>query len=107
MTRVSWDPEHIRLDLNGHAGFGEAGSDIVCAGISTLTFALIRAAAERPEFMPHIFMNEDEGQIWVQCYPDEEHEDACREMFRVVLAGLENLRDDFPDYIDIGGYEDG
>ena len=32
--------ESNRLSVVGHAGYGEVGYDIVCAGISTLTFTL-------------------------------------------------------------------
>lgn len=32
--------ESNRLSVVGHAGYGDVGYDIVCAGISTLTFTL-------------------------------------------------------------------
>lgn len=38
MTTVTLEPN--RLSVVGHAGYGKVGYDIVCAGISTLTFTL-------------------------------------------------------------------
>lgn len=38
MTTVTIEPN--RLSVVGHAGYGNVGYDIVCAGISTLTFTL-------------------------------------------------------------------
>lgn len=38
MTTVILEPN--RLSVVGHAGYGKVGYDIVCAGISTLTFTL-------------------------------------------------------------------
>ena len=32
-----------RITVSGHAGFAEAGKDIVCAGVTALTQTLIRA----------------------------------------------------------------
>lgn len=38
MTVITLEPN--RLSVVGHAGYGKVGNDIVCAGISTLTFTL-------------------------------------------------------------------
>lgn len=107
MTRITYEPEMFRVEVSGHAGFDEKGRDVVCAGISILTYTLLNAAASRPEYMAHLYINEGEGMIWMQCYPDEEHEAECREMLRTVLTGYEIAQKVYPDYIEItGGYEE-
>lgn len=35
-----------KIEINGHAGYAEAGKDIVCAGVTTLTQTLIRSMQE-------------------------------------------------------------
>ena len=32
-----------KIEINGHAGYAEAGKDIVCAGVTALTQTLIRS----------------------------------------------------------------
>lgn len=39
--RYSHDGKTHQLHITGHAGYAPAGSDIVCAGVSALSFALL------------------------------------------------------------------
>lgn len=107
MTRITYDPEELMLEVNGHAGHGAIGEDIVCAGVSALSFALMGAATDRAEYMAHLYINEKDGVIRVRCYPDEEHRDLCREMFNTVMQGYEVLAETYPDNVTIegGSYE--
>ena len=103
MTRVRYDPDRLRMDVRGHALQDEAGKDIVCAGISALIFALLNAATDSPDYTTHYYVNRREAHITIQCYVDEQHEAACREMFRTVLYGLALIQKEHPDYLDITG----
>ena len=38
-----------RITVSGHAGFAEAGKDIVCAGVTALIQTLIKAASNLTE----------------------------------------------------------
>ena len=38
-----------RITVSGHAGFAEAGKDIVCAGVTALLQTLIKAASNLTE----------------------------------------------------------
>ena len=38
-----------RITVSGHAGFAEAGKDIVCAGVTALTQTLIKAVSDLTE----------------------------------------------------------
>ena len=38
-----------RITVSGHAGFAEAGKDIVCAGVTALIQTLIKAASDLTE----------------------------------------------------------
>ena len=106
MTTVRYYPDEHRLEIKGHAGADEAGKDIVCAATSSLTFALINAATDDPSYMAHVYICEKDAEIRVHCYPDPEHEQLCREMFRTVLHGYLALQEEYPDNIKIiGGYD--
>ena len=45
MIRVQWEPGC--LTVRGHAGYGPAGSDIVCAAVSALVYALVGSLRQR------------------------------------------------------------
>lgn len=103
MTRVDYDPEDFRMEIRGHAGAAPAGQDLVCAGISVLSFGLINAAMSVPEYNGHVMVSEGEAVIRVECSPEEEHEALCREMFRVIWCGFETIAESYPDYIQLTG----
>ena len=103
MTTIRYFPDEHRMEIKGHAGSAASGRDIVCAGISALTFALLTAATDEPELMTNVYISNDAAEVRVQCYPDEEHDATCREMFKTILAGYANLADTYPEYVTIGG----
>lgn len=106
MTKVFYYPDEHRLEVKGHAGAAENGQDLVCAAESMLTFTLINAATDDPAYMAHVYMNQNNAEIRVQCYPDPEHEPLCREMFRTVLHGYLALQEEYPENVQvIGGYD--
>ena len=107
MTKIFYYPDEHRMEIKGHAGAGKAGNDIVCAGVSALTFALMNAATDDPELMTNVYISNDAAEIRVQCYPDEEHEPLCREMFKTILAGFEALADSYPDHVKLIGGSNG
>lgn len=107
MTKIFYYPDEHRMEIRGHSGAAPAGSDIVCAAVSSLTFALMNAATEVPEWMTNVFIDNTGAVIRVQCYPDEEQEPVCREMFRTILAGFDNLAETYPDHVKLIGGSNG
>ena len=45
MITITYDTKHMRLTVDGHAGYAPAGQDIVCAAVSALTWTLAAAVA--------------------------------------------------------------
>lgn len=104
MTTVKYFPDQFRMEIKGHADFAPAGEDIVCAGVSTLTYALISAVDEKPELLSHFYFNNLEAEIRVQCNPSEDMEDTCKTIFDTVFHGYQNLEESYPDHVKtIGG----
>ncbi|MBO5497246.1 MAG: ribosomal-processing cysteine protease Prp, partial [Oscillospiraceae bacterium] len=55
MTRAIYDREQLRLTLEGHAGAGPRGDDLVCAALSMLAMTLERRVREREEeYLPAV-----------------------------------------------------
>ena len=73
MTTIGYykDSEEFSITADGHAGFVEAGNDIVCAGISTLLQTLTA-------YIPDV---------------------ADRFDYEAIMTGLEILESMFPQYL--------
>ena len=99
MTRVYYEPENYRLMIRGHAGAGQFGEDLVCAGISTLGWTLIRAALMRDDYHAAYRADDGTGVIDVRCEPEETAREACRVMFETIAGGLELIADMEPEHV--------
>lgn len=95
MTRVRyeiWEDEFI-LECKGHAGYADAGNDIVCAGISTLVQTLT-------SYLPEITDKEEikisSGEVF--CMAKGAEALTC---FKMILAGLRMLESSYPQYLQI------
>lgn len=94
MTKIVYakDWDAFSLVCKGHAGFAEAGSDIVCAGISTLVQTLTHHLSNEQHVKYHI----EPGGLWIWARGDKAL--IC---FEVILTGLKLLESQYPDYIEI------
>lgn len=99
MTTVHFDPKAYKLELRGHAGAGRQGEDLVCAGASALAFAALNAAKDREDYHAEVYMDWENADILVECSPERDAEEACAEMFRVILHGFAVLKQRSPEHI--------
>lgn len=92
------------LVVLGHANYDEYGSDIVCAGISSLVQALIGWIEENYYKAKCISLDPKEGEVIIYC---EGGEDVAA-VFHMAVIGLEQIADSYPDHmqIDIIGLAD-
>lgn len=103
MTRVNYSKDLHRMEIKGHAGSAPCGEDLVCAAVSILSFQLMAAASDYPEYNASYYLNDLDGVITVECNPDEDYEERCEYMFEVILTGFEVLAGKYPMYVSIGG----
>ena len=80
------------LTVQGHAGYGEYGKDVVCAGASTLVFTLchelIRLGLEHErDLSPGYARLKTNGE--------------ARELFRFVAAGFMVLAESYPGCVEV------
>ena len=83
------------FECTGHAGFAQAGSDIVCAAVSVLTTtcanALEAVAGEKP------LVKAAPGKMTLSL-PDGGGHDA-QVILKTMRQGLQDVRDAYPDYL--------
>lgn len=87
---------------SGHSGFGLKGSDIICSAVSALSqtaiLALGKIAGVEPQWKRH------EGHLECRLPQglDPEQRADCQLVLKTILTGIENIADEYPDYIRIG-----
>ncbi len=101
-AQLEHDGDGIRLEVEGHAGAGSRGNDIVCAGASILCFALEAAIvkdieADRMDAEPAMDIAEGYFCIESRLYGlDDEQRRTLEAYYRSAWAGLELLARQYP-----------
>ena len=99
MTRVCYDRAALSLSMEGHAGAGEAGNDLVCAALSALMLTLEKRMQETAERTLPIITRAP-GVFAIRCTPEED-EALCRESFDTVAAGIAALAENRPENVSL------
>ena len=100
MTRVRYDRADLSLSMEGHAGAGEAGNDLVCAALSALMLTLEKRMQETAERTLPVITRAP-GSFAIRCRPEADTEKLCRESFDTVAAGLAVLAENRPENVSL------
>lgn len=101
MTKVFCDREHLMISIQGHAGAGTVGTDIVCAAISALSFAFEASVTADEQMNASCSRDRLNAVFTAECYPTSLARERCAAMLTVLLSGLELLERDYPEHISI------
>ena len=96
MTKVRYEPGKLHLRIEGHAGSAPKGKDLVCAGVSSLGFALLRAAGD---YDADVVTDEETGVMDVRCRPGPLNQGECMAMLDTITGGLSLLSSQYPEYV--------
>lgn len=106
MIKVTFNVPHERITsftMSGHADFAKKGSDIVCAGASTVSFGMVNAIMSLTDVQPEIELAEDGG--YLRCVIPENLSDESEAKVQLLLQGLlislQTLERDYGKYIHI------
>lgn len=105
MTKISYrskEGEHI-LSIMGHAGFAGCGTDIVCAGISALTYALLQTLckAEEKGGLNHFSYLVQDGAASIRADPKEAARGSLNAAVETVLTGYRMISDAYPEHVQL------
>ena len=104
MTDVQIRSKDLELIASGHAGGGEAGKDIVCAGISAITQTLLDTLIE-DEDEDKLWVEWEiwpkDGVIWIKAHPKAEHRKETEAYYRMAGIGLKAIAENYPGNIRI------
>lgn len=97
MIHITFKPKTMELTINGHAGHGKKGKDIVCSAISTLFYTLGENLLQSLEMQKETpIIKDEEGGGIICCTPKPEYEGNIALIYRTVLVGMEMVADHYP-----------
>lgn len=97
MIRVNYSQEgsRYRLAVTGHAGYSANGNDIVCAGVSAISYALLGYLQNSPAVATEAHM--DSGDLMIDCTGPET---ICA-VFEMALIGYLQISKKYPQCVDV------
>lgn len=92
----------LTLRVVGHAGQSEKGSDIICASVSILVYAVAECVErmyekDKLKGAPEVDLKEGNAEIVMNV--KSKHFNEALHKFEVAIAGFELLSENYPDYI--------
>ena len=104
MTRCEFFTEDDRItgfSVSGHSGYGEAGSDIVCAAISAVVSMAEATINDVCGAKAKVRVKEQDARITLTLPASCDEEDAVQAVLAGMMLTLCSMRDDYPDYIEV------
>ena len=104
MTRVEFFDQDGRITgftVSGHSGYGEEGSDIICAAVSTAVQFAECTISDVLGNRVKTKVNDKEARITLTLPATCEDEDAVQAVLTGMMLTLIELRDQYPDYIEV------
>ena len=86
----------------GHANYAEVGKDIVCAGVSILTYTLIASLAELTEDEIEVEINSRKNIIKFKENPSK----SAQLLIDSFFIWIQALATEYPDYVNCPSIED-
>lgn len=77
----------------GHAGFGQSGSDIVCAAISILVINTLNSIEELAK--ENIITESDEREGTIECHFPDEINDKTKLLMDSLVMGLKGIEQSY------------
>ena len=104
MTRCEFFTEDDRItgfSVSGHSGYGEAGSDIVCAAISAVVTMAEATINDVCGAKAKVRVKEQDARVTLMLPTSCDEEEAVQAVLAGMMLTLISMRDDYPDYIEV------
>ncbi len=104
MTRCEFFTEEDRItgfSISGHSGYAESGSDIVCAAISAVVGLTEATINDVCGAKAKVRVKDADARISLTLPAVCDEEESVQAILAGLLLYLCNLRDEYPDYIEV------
>lgn len=101
MINVIYYRQFNRVTVEGHAGSGPEGHDLVCASASALALTLAGNVSymEAQGAVHGVTIKLDNGSAEIQCTPYRRYKESAQQIFRAICVGFELLATKYPTNI--------
>ena len=89
------------FSVSGHSGYAEAGSDIVCAAISAVVTMAEATINEVCGAKAKVRVKEEDARVTLTLPTSCDEEETVQAVLAGMLITLCNLREQYPDYIEV------
>ena len=89
------------FSVSGHSGYAEAGQDIVCAAISAVVTMAEATINDVCGAKAKVRVKEEDARVTLTLPTSCDEEDTVQAVLAGMLVTLCNMRDDYPDYIEV------
>ena len=89
------------FSVSGHSGYAEAGSDIICAAVTTAVRFAECTINDVLGNHANTKVDEIEPRITLTLPAACDDEDAVQDVLNGFILTMLSLRDDYPDYIEV------
>ena len=104
MTRCEFITEDERItgfSVSGHSGYGESGTDIVCAAVSAVVTMAEATINDVCGAKAKVRVKEENASVRLTLPASCDEEEAVQAVLAGMMLTLISLRDEYPDYIEV------
>ena len=101
MIQVTYYRQYNRVTVEGHAGSGPEGHDLVCAAVSALALTLAGNVSymQAQDAVHGVTIDLKEGNAEIQCTAYRRYKDSVAQIYRAICVGFELLATKYPENI--------
>lgn len=98
MIQVTYYRQYNRVTVEGHAGSGPEGHDLVCSAVSALALTLAGNVShmEAQDAVHGVSIELKDGYAEIQCTPYRRYKDSVSQIYRAICVGFELLATKYP-----------
>jgi len=104
MTKCEFFTENERItgfSVSGHSGYSEAGSDIVCAAVSAVVSMVEATINDVCGAKAKVRVKDADARVTLTLPASCDEEDTVQAVLAGMMLCLCNLREEYPDYIEV------
>ena len=104
MTKCEFFTEGERItgfSVSGHSGYAEAGEDVVCAAVSAVVTMAEATINDVCSAKAKVRVRDDQARITLTLPVSCDEEDTVQAVLAGMMLTLMQMRDDYPDFIEV------
>ena len=100
MINITFNPNTLELEVNGHAEQDVKGKDIVCSAISILFYTLGQNLIDSAAMLEEApIVRDEDGNGYIRCIPKAEYEGNVACIYRTILVGMQMVAEEYKNFV--------